>query len=244
MARLSETEYAKLVVQHLSDLGWDVYQEVPLGRGGGSVDVVAVLGRLCWAVEVKASCSWKLLEQCLDPGRQLGAHLVSAACPMPKGYGVRDAIEQAYRALGVGLLVLNPSARALTHGNEPDRYARGPVREVVRPFLRRQIASAHDLRAFLRPEHKTELAAGSPSGAGWSRFKQTCANLLAHAHAHPGTLLTDACRAIDHHYVSDQQAAQTLRRQVERGYVPGVRVETMRVGNRERLVVYALAAGR
>ena len=233
---MTEVELAKFLTTWLTETGWTVYQEVD------GIDVVATRGSLCWAIEVKRSFSWKLLDQCLRLRGRWRAHLVSAAAPLPKDSGARTAIERSFRSLGVGVLSVQPKNMHVADHIWNENPRQMPVVECVRPRLQRRLSD--DIRRYLTEEHKTYRAAGSPYGGGWSPFKATCRALLKYATANDGALLIDACRAIEHHYGSDRRASATLRVQVDRGLVPGVRVGKRRVGKRERVVVYAETAGR
>jgi hypothetical protein len=72
-----ETELAKVVVGELRERGWTVYQEVTVG--GSVCDIVAVSGRVLWAIEAKLSLGMTVLSQA--KAWNGAANLVSVAVP-------------------------------------------------------------------------------------------------------------------------------------------------------------------
>lgn len=210
-----ETELGAAAADWLTELGWEVYQEVQLERNGAVADLVAVRRRVVWALECKRSLSLKLLEQALE-WRPL-AHYVSIVVPLPrrepKGYGFAA---EAMRLTGLGWLQVG-FARC------PGEGRRLLVQEKVKPAVRRWVDSAK-LLAGLHERHKTFARAGNARSKRWTPFQQTCEQLRALAAAEPGVLLSDCVRRVEHHYRSDVTARGTLARWLREGVVSGCHV--------------------
>lgn len=211
---MRETEVAAVVVAWLTSEGWDVYQEVD------GIDVVATSGPLVCAIEVKVRMSWEVCEQAVM--RRNHAHLVWVAVGakrVKRNYYSRVPwyAKRALERDGIGIMSV--------------RMDRGDVTMVQAPALNRAATDgARELRSRLRPQHKTHCAAGSPSGGGWTPFKDTCHQLLklvdALEYPEDGIPVKDAIGRIDHHYRGGNSAARSaLVRHAERGVVPGVAIK-------------------
>lgn len=199
----SEVELAKPVVAWLENLKWDVYQEV------NGIDIVAVQGPIVWVIECKRGNTLALLDQ-LFARIRFGrwGHFTSCATPL---YPSR-AFEAALKSWGIGHLCVGEQG--------------GPrVSEDLAPQLYRTAGHAGKLRAGLRPEHKTHLPAGSPTGGGWSPFKETCENLRRYVGAHPGVPLKDLIATVKTHYRTPASARASLAKWIKAGQVPGLRLD-------------------
>lgn len=205
--KVSEVELAAKVVAWLETDSWDVYQEVD------GADIVAVRGSVLWVVECKLVLSFHVLEQAMC--RRAQAHCVWVATP-PRRQSSR-VVKKFCSYAGIGWISVSGG---------------GDVHVQSRPEFNRH-ASAERLRRLLRPEQKTYAAAGSPTGRAWTPFKETCSSLLRLVRARPGIGLRDAMAEIKHHYRNDSSARRTMADRLERGIVPGVRLE--RSGKETRL---------
>ena len=214
MRKLKETDLGKVVVAHLRDYGWEVYQEVQLH--GAVCDVVGTKGNLIWAVEVKKSLSFDLIAQAESWTRY--AHLVSVAAPMTKNEigrrGIDRGRELAKRVLeerGIGFLAIEVPARG-----DP----------LIRPYrssqgrLHRRVLS-DQFRNALREEQKTYTEAGTRGGY-FTLFKKTRMDLIAHVARNPGCSIKEAVDAVDHHYTTDRSARGSLVNLIHRGVIPEV----------------------
>lgn len=205
---VSETSLGEVVVAWLEAAGADVYQEVDCA--GGVADIVARVGAELWIVETKTKPSLAVLYQAMERRRE--AHRVYVAVQYTRN--MRD-FEWLCREIGIGLLDVALADQAC--GIDPR------VREVCASH--RWNRKPTRLAAALTPEHKTHAKAGSTGGGRWTPFRATCEQLALFVTANPGTTLKLAIDSIKHHYSSPSSARASMRTWVERGHVPGVRVE-------------------
>jgi hypothetical protein len=203
----TEAELAEIVIGWLEDLGADVYQEVECS--GGVADIVARVGAELWIVETKVSLSVAVLYQAME--RRRSAHRVIVAGPYTRH--ARD-FGQLCEELGVGLLVVYVG----------DSFVETRVEERVhsRRWNTRPVA----LASRLQPQHKTHAKAGAIGGGRWTPFRATCEELERFVRANPGTTLKVAIDGINHHYRTPSSARNSMRKWIEGGRIPGIRVET------------------
>jgi hypothetical protein len=220
--RRSEIDIARPVVAYLTDLRWDVHQEVAIAGGGSSrADIVGTQGQLLYVVEVKASLSLALIEQAIHWLPY--AHYVSVAIPKPtRGWrrgvtrGARLA-EQILRERGIGLLHVSPDRYAQYAG------AAGQVTVELAPTIgRRRVILADRLRRVLSDETRTYAEAGNAENRYWTPFRRTC-DEVRRAIQNCGPLTTkQLVERIRHHYASDATARSTLPKWLAAGKVAGV----------------------
>ena len=206
MSTPREVDLGSPVLAYLEERGFDCYQEV---RGPvGVADVIGIQASLVVVVEMKTSLSLQVIAQADRWSRW--ANYTYAAVPTPKR--ADDGNNFAHRILrdhGIGLLVIGKH---------------GAVHVAVAPALRRQDAS--HLRSIVRPEHKTFSAAGSAGGGNWSVFKDSCARVAAHVANHPGLTLRELFDAVGElHWSSKTAARSSLLHWIEKGSVPGLRID-------------------
>lgn len=201
--RHSEAEVAAVVVDYMTALGYDVFQEVELRAQGIRADIVAKRGPELTIVETKTSASLALVYQAME--RRRLAHRIYVAVPVTAG-----ALVEVCADLGIGVLRVR-----MPYGGDPGR-----VSEAVPS--RRWNTRPLKLAARLRPEHKTSAAAGSQTGGHWSRWRETCAQLARIAAAHPGIELRAALNQAGHHYASLRGAVSTMAGHLREGRVAGV----------------------
>lgn len=213
---VSESAIAEIVIEWLEAAGADVYQEVECA--GGVADIVARIGAELWIVETKTSLSVALLYQAME--RRRDAHRVYIAAPHSKHE--RD-FAQLCDELGIGLLIVTPGETYVGHTFGTAHIdPRVNERCGSRRWNRRPVALAQQLR----PEHKTHARAGTSSGGRWTPFRATCDELARFVKSNPGTTLKVAIDSIKHHYRTPSSARNSMRKWIEGGKVPGVRVET------------------
>lgn len=206
----SEVELAGHVVAWLRGRGWTVHQEVEVGRGGPRCDVVAVRGRQLWAIECKTGVGLAVLEQAHQWLPH--AHRVSVATRRSRNaFAVR-----VLRDYGIGWLAVSGPGR---------------VRPVVAPAERRAVSER--LARSLADEQRTFAPAGNARARFWSPWKATVAEVQAWSAANPSALFSDLVRSVRHHYRTAATARSCLRRHIEDGLIPGVRIE--RDGGRLRI---------
>lgn len=186
--KLAETDIGAQMVKHLVADQWDVYQEVCLGRSNRAADIVAIRGPAIMVVEAKSSLSLAVIEQAW-----MWKHYANyCAIVTPKGPG--DFQRRVLDSFGIGAFWLSKHGEAV---NGPHPF----------PAMNRRILP--DLRASIRPEHKTHCMAGSQHGR-YTAFGATKRSLIAYVAAHNGCTVKDAVSAIKHHYGTDKSAIMAL----------------------------------
>ena len=99
------------------------------------------------------------------------------------------------------------------------------IRHLIQPRLRRTRGTV--LENSLCEEQKTFSAAGSPGGCAWTPFKETCKTLLEYVKiAGDGVKLNKAIKEIKHHYSVERSAIGSMKVNIEKGFVPNLRVES------------------
>jgi hypothetical protein len=219
---MTEQELAAIVVDALTNDGWEIYQEVEVWSGGGIADIVAVRYPLVHIVECKMTYSAEVVGQADEWVRYSLAHHVSIAVPSIKrtrGWrGSRSKgramLDRYLLSIGIGKIQVNKKRRQV----EWERS--------IPPKLTRKPRNLKRLRDTLTEEHKTFAQAGNAEGTRWTPFQQTCRELKRVVKNSPGITLLEAIRTLrEHHYASDQSARTSLARGLQYGYVKGVRAE-------------------
>jgi hypothetical protein len=215
----TEAELAKVVVAWLSNLGWEVFQEVQANQYCPIADIVGRKGTLTCVVETKLSLGLRVLNQA-DYWRTR-ANLVYVAVPQyGQGRDVSFAVRVA-ELLGIGVLRANPEAYSGVSN----------ITEVKRPAFRRNIYS--ELAKSLNDGHKTFAEAGNADGRRWTPFQQTCDTVRRYAQVHPGAPLKEIIDNVKTHYSTPATARTSLAKWIEGGHVAGLRVE--RIGRSLRV---------
>ncbi len=209
----SEADLGKIVVRYLEDLGWEVFQEVSWGGGGGKrADIVAVKDRVVWVLELKKTFGFDVLAQAEEWIHWNCAHKVSVVTPAPKrsikNYHFRRKMA---RQVGVGWLQVREG-----RWGQPDY-----VTTEEKPRIQRRLRRDH-IGTYLREEHKTTLEAGSQGGGYWTPFKGTAIAVRETVRRFPGISLKELIEKVDHHYRSDAGARSSIRKWVEKGVIEGV----------------------
>lgn len=206
MEKMTEADFASCIVDHLTDLKWDVYQEVQVKHGSGVADVVARQGPLVWVIETKTKMGLAVMEQAARWTPY--AHLVSVAVPKCHNRFAKDILNR----FGIGLLV----------GNKNN------IREAERPYLNRK-AHVRAIMDSLSDRQKTYARAGNAEGRRWTPFQNTCEHLEQLVRKRPGLMLKEAIAEIRHHYASPSTAIHCLRQWIQAGIVKGIKIEDGRL---------------
>ncbi len=191
----SEQDIAKQVIALLSEWHYDIYQEVD--GPGGRCDIVAVQGKILWAIECKVRFNLAVVEQAHNwLGR---AHFVSVAAPgRPSRF-----LARVCRDYGIGILEAGYSEAA----------------EIFRPRFTRRIKP---LRLY--DEQKTFCPAGS-SESYFTPFKRTRDGIIACVTNNPGIEFSALLKTVEHHYRTLSTAKSCISKYIERGVIPGLRTE-------------------
>lgn len=202
---LSEQALGALVVKHLEEQGWTVYQEVYLNN---VADIVVTRetrngATLIGVVELKTSLSIALLAQGASWKRY--AHVVWIAFPVSRETRSQQFGEQLAKDNGIGTLHVNS----------------GGAYEYVPPELRRKIDKK--LLKALRPEHQQGFAkAGSAGGGHYTPFKGTVMRLQEVVRQQPGIPLKEALLAAKHHYSKTSVAISCISGYLKKGVIQGI----------------------
>lgn len=203
---ISEQAMGPPLIGWLEAQGWDVFQEVMEGAGGGVCDIVARRGPLTWAIEMKTSMKLDLIGQALC--WRWKANLVSVAVPYRQvGYAKRILTDY-----GIGLLLVSDPAH--------ESYGEGPIREAIPAALCR--TRAKTLRDALRPEQKVFAAAGSTGSGHFTPFKATCLEVQRVVATSPGLTVKELIDQIKHHYQTKASARSSLFKWIDSGHIKGV----------------------
>lgn len=208
---MSEIEIGRAVVQHLTDQGWDVYQEVQFNSYSAIADVVGVRGGQVLVCECKTSLGLRVLNQAF--GWTMDAHLVYVGVPASSRYRGRADDDFAFacrvaRQFGIGVFAVGSGG---VHEQETAKELHG--------------RSLDDWLKKLTPHHKTYAEAGNANGQRWSPFKQTMFNVKEFVTASPGCSMKELIAGIQHHYGSAASARNVISKWIADGQLPGVKVE-------------------
>lgn len=208
---LTEADLARYIVGYFQNLQWEVYQEVQLSQQGSRADIVVTQGKLVGICECKQALGMPVLEQAFE--WKPYAHFVWVATWYKSRTGM--LISRIVKDYGFGHL-----DHGVFHAES------NSTRERVKPVLLRRPPNLELLTQKLRPEHKAGFAeAGGNSGGHFTPFKETCGNLVRIATDKPGISLREALGEFKHHYSSVKSAVAHLPEWIEKGKVPGLRLE-------------------
>lgn len=233
-----ETELAAVVVGDLRARGWTVYQEVDVG--GSVCDIVAVQGRVLWALECKLSLGLGVLAQAR--GWLDAANLVSVAVLPPSRHSeARRFALDAAKAFGIGVLKIGEPKREWCgrHGGR----AASRVYEDVRPALRRKVDDR--MRKRLHDRQQDYAPAGNADGKRYTAFAGTCDALreVLRRQGKPVTI-KEALRLLAgrHHYASEASARGALYKWADEGVIKGVTLLREGPGKPVKLVLQVTGA--
>lgn len=211
LPKRTEAELAACIVRYFENLQWEVYQEVQLHQGSRIADIVVVQGGRAGIIECKQSLGLPVLEQAFKWRGH--AHFIWVAT-WYQGRERGRLIERIMRDYGIGHLSMG---RRDPEINSPH--------EDVKPALMRRPHSVEELLGALVPEQKTSVAAGGNRGGHWTPFRQTCYQLSKVVQEEPGLTLREALAKFKHHYATTASACANLPEWIEKGKVPGVRLD-------------------
>jgi hypothetical protein len=118
----------------------------------------------------------------------------------------------------------SPPACCATTGSAGWRLvAPAGVRPAVAPAERSRISDR--LIGSLAAEQRTFAPAGNARARFWSPWKATVAEIQTWSAANPSAPFAELVRSIRHHYRTAATARSCLRRHIEEGLVPGVRLD-------------------
>jgi hypothetical protein len=216
---MTEAELAAHVVAWLQEQRWTVHEEVYCGA---VADIVAVMGRRIWVIEVKRTMGLAVMAQADNWRRWV--HWVSVATPTRKRYPTHYGFERSILA-----------DRGIGHLEVDERYGDISIRREAEMLRRPDPHWLAKMREALVPGN----AAGSPDGARagaahggyWTPWKETCRSIRRKVAKRPGVTLKELLDAGNgYHYSSIASARSALSTQLREGAIPGVRVEKHGLG--------------
>ena len=205
--KISETEVGTAAVTWLRLQGYKVWQEVALGGGSKSCDIVARRGKATLALECKTSINISLVRQCIR--WRDWAHIVYAVVPYRE---VEREDKILFKSLGIGLVTVY-TKRDRAEG------ASVSVEPAVNPN-----AKPERWDRFLRDEDADTCTAGSQSGRV-TPFAATKRALTAWVLANPGRPCREAVAAVKHHYRTNASAESCTLKMIVKGVYEGIRLE-------------------
>ena len=207
---IKESDLAARLIADWERLGYECYKEVC--HGGGSIrndcffvkrDAQGVIVETV-AVETKTSFTLKVIEQAWH-WREY-AHKTFVGIPAGSGAHPRQFSVQLCEAMGIGVVSI-----CLERGSKLVKDGKLNPRPAVPKLY----------------EQQKDSLAGNAESSYYTPFKNTC-RLLSELMALPvnqGIPLLDAIAAIDHHYAHARSGYAAMKALIEKGDVPGYRLE-------------------
>lgn len=214
---MTEAELAVHIVAWLQERGWKVHEEVSCGS---VADIVAVMERRIWVVEVKKTMGLAVMSQA-DAWRRW-VHWVSVATPKRKRVPTSSGFEYSVmRDRGIGHFEVSTA-----------RHSLGKVLVSLEPKMMRRPDPVWlaRMREALIPENEAGSGlgakAGSAGGGYWTSWKGTCRRIASIVKEKPGVTLKEVLDSEDgFHYSSISSARSALSMQLREGVIEGVRLE-------------------
>jgi hypothetical protein len=193
--KFSEGDYADVLMGWLKSRGWDCYPEVQLTYGGSRIDIVAVMGPVCWAIEVKTSLNLDVMCQAHE---HFCAVARSVAVPWSKG---RPNVQPILDALQIGMITIRL---------HPYHDKEWEVSEEVKPPIIRSNFKMQKvyLRPYLCDEHK-KYKPGTQHEY-YTPYRGTIDRVVDFVKHHQGCTIKELVAEVNHHYASDTTARASL----------------------------------
>jgi hypothetical protein len=204
--KISEKDFAKYIIQYLTDFGYEIYQEYETSAGN-IIDIVAKSGNIIWAIETKLSLSLDVIYQAKK--NLLYCHFSSICVPSlnTRGSKSRDIAEDILNYYGIGMFTIN-------------KY--GGIDENIKPSMNRKNFSK---RLIFNESRKSYAEAGNSNGHRWTPFQQTKDELINYVKENPGCRLKDAVDNINHHYSKNSNANASLRHWISTGVIKNIIID-------------------
>ncbi len=203
----SEVELAKVIIQYLKEMGWEIYQEVQISSGGNIADIVAKQGNLIWILECKLSLSLYLIAQAKE-WKNFG-HYVSIVTPTKRGSKSFYIAEDILKHYGIGHFEVSDYG----YNKEFSIYQRSS------PRLNRK-AMVHHVKKYLTDTQKDWGAeAGNANKLRYTPFQDTKRQLIQTVKDYPGLTIKELIDSINHHYSSDKNAKSSILQWIHKGII-------------------------
>ena len=209
MEKIKETELAKHVIKYLTDLKWEVYQEVQVHSFGKIADIVAVQNGVVWIIECKTSLSMSVMEQA-HTWRGY-ANFISVAVPSARRGKCREFAYKVLKTFGIGCL-------------EVSSYLHRPIHNTIPPKLKRNGLKKYILNS-LTEKHKTWAEAGNDAGKRYTPFQDTVSQIYRLLKSKPGLPIKEVIESVQHHYSSDQCARTSISAWIRKGIIKNIKMD-------------------
>ncbi len=211
---LSETEVARVVVEHLRADGWNVYQEVSMGYADAVHDIVATRPGIFWVIETKTTLNLEVIGQA---ERAWYATLRSVAVPKAKKrpYQRPPFAHLVCERFGIGVLRV---------GHE--KHERDVLQAVPPRYNRIGAAGQHQWEGRLCDDRAEFCTAGSAGGGYWTPWKETMDHVRRHVADNPGCTVKEIVEQWGPmHYASTNGFANGIRFALKKSLLEGVRLD-------------------
>lgn len=199
---MKETELAQDVVNFLND--YDLYYEV------WDVDIIAKMGNILTAVEVKTILNFKVIEQAFKNRNLFNYSYI--AVPYAKYRNFQYKICEDY---GIGVL-------QLTYSRYNGRLL--DVEEIVKPKLNRKAYAIKTIKLTLEDKKSIPGASGR-DGTTRTAFKITIENMVSYIKRHPECTLKKCLEDIDFHWANMASAKGCVYARINEGIIKEFRLE-------------------
>ena len=205
--KIKETDVSQPIVEFLQVMGWEVFQEVGIGR---SADIVARRDKLIWVVETKTSLSLKVMEQASNWKGY--ANYVSIGIPETKNrYG-----KQILKQINTGCLEVSKNRMENLVGfYEPGE---GVYETVKSKFWRRR----SDWMEETLKKHKDINKAGVTSTEKITPFKETVSEIVRYLRRHPGSTMKEIADNVPSHYSSHTSMRSCIPGYIKSGVIKNI----------------------
>ncbi len=213
-----ETEIGFAIVSYLRNVGYTVYQEVPIGNN--YIDIVAVKDGTITAIELKISFSLDVIAQAKDLLPNFNAVYVGVGFSSPSR--ARKLAMEICSSFGIGVISVSVSrlngGYSVTGDLDP-KFKSGNFYQ--------------KMKYKLKPEMMDFCAAGSQNSKRFTPFQETQILLTDYVKENPGTTIIRAVSSIRHHYSSNRSAVISIRERIKSGVIKSLVIRNEE--NEERL---------
>jgi len=196
----SESDLAKIIIEHFEKDGYEVYKEVyNTSKGKNRADIIAVKNDEYTVIETKLSFGLTVIEQAFKWSEF--SHKRYICIPRSKKRNGRRFGYSMCRDYGIGVI---------------DIGKKGDIRIVHE--------SAHNdepkLPQLYEEQKDQEAGTKATKDSYVTPFKITCRRLVNYVNENGKVTVLDAVKNIEHHYSSDYSAKNSLIKLIKIGVIP------------------------
>jgi hypothetical protein len=201
--KTTETDLAKIVIEYLRDMKWEVWQEVaPFGGGNVRADIVAKQNNRIWVIECKQSLCLSALEQAFY-WKQCAHYVSIATWDIRQRHRLFDTICSDY---GLGHINVMRG-----HGHN--------ICLPIQPKMNRVRNLSRFLEDYLVDKTQSYGEAGSNHSTYYTPFAETCRAIRGFVIENPGCTIKTMIDGIEHHYRSDKTARSCVLSWINKGVI-------------------------